>query len=61
VKGRLAPEASSYEPVARTLAIYCQFDQTLFPEFLSYAWLPQDLVDPASLAQLLLGYVCHIR
>lgn len=30
-----------YEPVARTLATYCQSDQSLFPPYLSYAWLPQ--------------------
>jgi hypothetical protein len=30
-----------YEPVARTLATYCQSDQSLFPPYPSYAWLPQ--------------------
>jgi hypothetical protein len=32
-----------YQPVARILAIYCQSDQTLFPRYLSYAWLPAGL------------------
>jgi tetratricopeptide (TPR) repeat protein len=32
-----------YEPVARRLAVYCQSDQSLFPEYLSYAWLPEEL------------------
>jgi tetratricopeptide (TPR) repeat protein len=29
-----------YEPVARTLAVYCQSDPGIFPKMLSYAWLP---------------------
>lgn len=29
-----------YEPVARTLAVYSQSDQSLFPKILSYAWVP---------------------
>jgi len=32
-----------YEPVARTLATYCQSDQSLFPKILSYAWLPGEI------------------
>ncbi len=32
-----------YEPVAQTLALYCQSDQNFIPEYLSYAWLPEEL------------------
>lgn len=32
-----------YEPVAQTLATYCQSDPNLFPKYLSYAWLPPGL------------------
>ena len=32
-----------YEPVAERLAAYCQSDQTLFPQILSYAWLPAEI------------------
>lgn len=34
---------SVYRPVAETLALYCQSDQSLFPEYLSYAWLPAEI------------------
>lgn len=30
-------------PVARTLALYCQSDQRLFPEHLDGGWVPQEL------------------
>ena len=32
-----------YRPVAERLAIYCQSDQSLFPQILSYAWLPSEI------------------
>ena len=32
-----------YEPVARRLALYCQSDRSLFPQNISYAWLPDEL------------------
>ena len=32
-----------YEPVGETLALYCQSDQSLFPQYMDYAWLPQQL------------------
>lgn len=32
-----------YKPAAVTLATYCQSDQSLFPQILSYAWLPQEI------------------
>lgn len=32
-----------YEPVAQTLALYCQSDQSFFPQHLDYAWLPPEL------------------
>lgn len=32
-----------YEPVARTLALYCQSEQKLFPQILSYAWIPPEV------------------
>jgi tetratricopeptide (TPR) repeat protein len=32
-----------YAPVGLTLATYCQSDQSLFPKYLSYAWLPHGL------------------
>ena len=36
-------EPNIYQPVAQRLASYCQSDQRLFPEYLSYAWLPTEL------------------
>lgn len=32
-----------YKPVAQTLALYCQSDQSFFPKYMGYAWLPQEL------------------
>lgn len=32
-----------FEQVAERLALYCQSDQSLFPQYLNYAWLPEDL------------------
>src|SRR5687768_12083223 len=32
-----------YQPVALRLATYCQSDRTLFPQYLSHAWLPAEL------------------
>jgi hypothetical protein len=32
-----------YQPVAARLATYCQSDQNLFPEILSFAWLPPEV------------------
>jgi hypothetical protein len=32
-----------YEPVGRTLALYCQSDPSLFPQYMGYAWLPEAL------------------
>lgn len=32
-----------YEPVAKTLALYCQSDPSFFPKCFSKAWLPQQL------------------
>jgi hypothetical protein len=34
-----------YKPAALTLATYCQSDQSLFPQILSYAWLPREVAD----------------
>jgi Flp pilus assembly protein TadD len=38
-------QAAVYEPVGRKLALYCQSDLSLFPEYLDYAWLPNELTD----------------
>lgn len=43
VTERKMQQSSVYEPAARTLAVYCQSDRKLFPEILSYAWLPQEV------------------
>jgi hypothetical protein len=32
-----------FEPVAKTLALYCQSDRSLFPEILHSEWLPEEL------------------
>ena len=32
-----------YEPVGQRLALYCQSDQSLFPGYMGYAWLPREL------------------
>jgi hypothetical protein len=32
-----------YRPTALTVATYCQSDQNLFPQILSYAWLPGEV------------------
>ena len=34
---------SVYEPIGKALALYCQSDQSLFPEYMGYAWLPDEL------------------
>ena len=32
-----------YEPVGHQLALYCQSDPALFPEYIGSAWLPEEL------------------
>lgn len=32
-----------YEPIAPTLALYCQSDADLIPEYIGYAWFPEPL------------------
>jgi len=34
-----------YEPVGRTLALYCQSDLNLLPKHLDYAWFPAELTE----------------
>lgn len=42
VEARLL-EPDVFEPVARTLALHCQSDETLVPRRIDYAWLPSEL------------------
>ncbi len=38
-------EPRFYEPMGRTLALYCQSDRSLFPEFLDREWFPPETDD----------------
>ena len=37
-------QPSVYEPVGKTLALYCQSYQKFFPDELDYAWFPKELI-----------------
>ena len=40
---RTMRDPKMFEPVGKTLALYCQSDQSLFPEYPNYAWLPPEM------------------